>query len=242
MTVPLEINLRRLLSRLQARLAHAERIEDEDRVRLWSFVATSRELLETLGVMDGVSEDALAGYQRKLAFVSEVLSASEGRRPAVVATVAAVVDREEESTSTKRLILGNEESVLRAELLGQDHLRKRLGLAPAAKKEANEVIDPASEMATRDQLAGEVLLAMKDLKDNTLLTQVALASDNERLKAVGDTMSTNLDGIGEERKRMDATISSTSGSCYTYCAMISFVLCVFLGTLLFMRIMPVPRR
>ena len=41
---------------------------------------------------------------------------------------------------------------------------------------------------------------------------------------------------------MDETFTASKMSCFKYCALISFVMLVFFGTLIFMKIMPAARR
>jgi hypothetical protein len=237
---PDEINLRRLLSRMQARLAGGEEIAGDDRARLWDFVATANELLAKLGASEEVEEDALAGHQRKLSFISEVLSASEGKRPAVVATSATSPSQVSsnpqaaEELVERRMVLAQEESLLRASLLGEEGLRRRLGLGAVEPAAPESILQQDDQF--REQLTDDMLHMLHDLKESTLNVQRSLAADIHRIKAVDNILGQNLDNVGRDIKRIDATIQSTSGSCRAYCALMSFVLAVFMGTMLLMKV------
>jgi len=209
-----EVNLRRLLARLQAQLGSKFEGDADSRARLWSFIATAQEMLETLADVEGISEDALRGYERKLAFISEVLAASEGKRPAVAASVNPVqLPGGDAEHAQQKAMLAEEERAMRAALLGPEGLRRRLGLEPA-RANGKEALDDESK--TRQAITDDMMDLSHALRESSLNMQRTLAADKSRLQAVDELMTRNLESVGDEVKRIDETIYSSSMNCRKY--------------------------
>jgi hypothetical protein len=170
-------------------------------------------------------------------------------------TITTLQERDHiQDIAMKRQAITFEESKMRDSLfLSENELRKRLGMSsPDAtnttttttnNKISQIEIDKALELGrkNRDSMLDELLQLTGDLKEIQQQANRNLHHDMGRVDAVNEIVSKNIDHARNEIGRMQVLIASTSGSCRKTCALVTFVLGLWIAMYIFMKIVPSPR-
>ena len=91
-------------------------------------------------------------------------------------------------------------------------------------------------------MAEDVLQYLSNIRDMSLDAQRTLRNDARRIDDIDDAMSRNLSSVSTEIGRINTLITSSSSSCRRNCALIAFIVAVWVGMYVLMKILPSPRR
>lgn len=96
------------------------------------------------------------------------------------------------------------------------------------------------ERVERQKLADDVLDALGRLKESTLNVHKNLQEDHLRIRTVDDALGKNLQNVSQVIDRVDLVTNSSSMSWRKMCSLVGFVLAMWVGTYVLIKITPRP--
>ncbi|XP_026940403.1 vesicle transport protein USE1 [Sagmatias obliquidens] len=252
----LELNLVRLLCRCEAMAAEKR---DPDEWRLEKYVGALEDMLQALKAQARKpASEVINEYSRKVDFLkgmlqaekltssSEKALANQFLAPGRVPTTA-----RERVPATKTVHLQSRArytSEMRSELLGTDSseepeldVRKRIGVAgprPGDEKQSAAELDLVLQrhQNLQEKLAEEMLGLARSLKTHTLAAQSVIKKDNQTLSHSLKMADQNLEKLKTESERLEQHTQKSVN--WLLWAMLIIVCFIFIGMILFIRIMP----
>ncbi|XP_059864083.1 vesicle transport protein USE1 isoform X1 [Lagenorhynchus albirostris] len=239
----LELNLVRLLCRCEAMAAEKR---DPDEWRLEKYVGALEDMLQALKAQASKpASEVINEYSRKTSS-SEKALANQFLAPGRVPTTA-----RERVPATKTVHLQSRArytSEMRSELLGTDSseepeldVRKRIGVAgprPGDEKQSAAELDLVLQrhQNLQEKLAEEMLGLARSLKTHTLAAQSVIKKDNQTLSHSLKMADQNLEKLKTESERLEQHTQKSVN--WLLWAMLIIVCFIFIGMILFIRIMP----
>ena len=129
--------------------------------------------------------------------------------------------------------------------LGTDaELRKRLGITSTNRQDGKKELGFEKQLEEdaqfRDSTANDILNLAETLRHTSLNVQRSLEHDSSRIEGINNLIGENLQGVKKEISRVNFLFNSTSLSCRANCMTVLFVLGVWMGVYILIKITPRP--
>lgn len=234
----IEINFKRLLSKCEELL---ENNFDDDFWRLEKYILVLEEQFFNLNKLaKKPSIDCLKDYSRRLEFLKN--STKTKNNPDSHEFLTTILPKRTESTIQKasepkqifHKAKMNQESLIREQLF-----KKSIDNGPktikAEASDTNKLIE--DEKTNQDKLANEMLKSVKAIKENSILANRIIKSDNKVLDELNLKAEKNVEVLKKTNEHLSNRVSKSCFNCWIW-LMIMLILVIFVMMVLFMKLFP----
>jgi SNARE protein 1 len=237
----IEINFKRLLSKCEELL---ENNLDDNFWRLEKYILVLEEQFSNLNKSPKKpSIDCLKDYSRRLEFLKNSTKTKKNSDSQEFLTT--IFSKRTESTIQKasepkqifHKAKMNQESLIREQLFKKsiDNGPKTSKIIAAEASDTNKLIE--DEKTNQDKLANEMLKSVKAIKENSILANRIIKSDNKVLDELNLKAEKNVEVLKKTNEHLTNRVSKSCFNCWIW-LMIMLILVIFVMMVLFMKLFP----
>jgi len=242
-----ETNLRRLLRSCEKMSEQAGGVLQKDTKRTFEkYLAAAQKQRNDLAHSNSVSPENLDEYSRKIAFLQDLVNTTKLTLPINTAPTM------ERLASTPRLTSEQKTAEAHARIRAQRHhkntLRSALLSSPRDIGGGGGGGNPPEDLSREEMLESHrsvqqsMIESMVDLsstlKYNSEKILGTIRDGNKSLNELNSLADTNVTAIRTEKQRLQEYSASTSWSTLSLCVILMFVVMIFVGTYMFMKLFP----